>query len=892
EVEFRTDVFDASSIETLIERLRRVVVAMTADPTQALSSLGLLDDAEEALLDELGKRAVLTGPAAAPASIPELFAAQVARTPEAVAVSCGGRSVTYRELDEAANRLAHLLAGHGAGPGERVALLFSRSTEAVVAILAVLKVGAAYLPIDPALPSARVELVLADAEPIAAITTADLAGRLDGHRPLVVDVNDPRIDDQPSTPLPVPVPSDIAYLMYTSGTTGVPKGVAVTHHNVAQLLATFDAGLPPAGVWSQWHSLSFDISVWEIFGALLWGRRLVVVPESVAASSDDLHALLIAEKVSVLTQTPSALATLPRDGLESTAVVVVGEPCPPDLVDRWAPGRVMIDAYGPTEATIYAAASAPLTAGSGVVPIGSPVPGTALFVLDRRLRQVPHGVVGELYAAGGGVAGGYWRRAGLTASRFVACPFGGSGARMYRTGDVVRWGADGQLQYLGRADEQVKIRGYRIELGDVQAALAGLDGVQAAVVIAREDRPGDKRLVGYVTGTADPAGARAVLAQRLPAYMVPAAVVVLDALPLTVNGKLDKRALPAPEYSACEYRAPANAVEETVAGIYAEVLGLERVGVDDSFFDLGGDSLSAMRLIAAINAAFGSHLAVRTLFHAPSVSSLSEQLGRDGSDTEVVPVEILKEGTGVPLFCVHPGGGLSWPYQALGSYVESPIIGIQQTLQAGEAEPRSVREMAVNYADRIQAMYPDGPYNLLGWSFGGIVAHELAIELRRRGCVIPRLILLDPQGGTDGGDDLAGRDLVEKDIQDEVLRVYRKNIPGQDDSLTFEQIEELIRKWGVAEHDRFKQFMDFLLQNHNHNRALHRGHVPGVYDGDVVLFTAARDQAGPDSSSAQSWRPYIAGDITAHAVDCTHGDMVTAEALSLYGRQLKRVLDA
>ena len=328
-----------------------------------------------------------------------------------------------------------------------------------------------------------------------------------------------------------------------------------------------------------------------------------------------------------------------------------------------------------------------------------------------------------------------------------------------------------------------------------------------------------------------------------------------------------------------------------MAGIYAEVLGLERVGVDDSFFDLGGDSLSAMRLIAAINAAFGTHLAVRTLFHAPSVSCLSRQLGRDGSETEVVPVEILKEGTGIPLFCIHPGGGLSWPYQALGGYVESSIIGIQQTLQGEEAEPRSIRDMAANYADRIQAMYPDGPYNLLGWSFGGVVAHELAIELRRRGCEIPRLILLDPQAGPDGGDGLAGRDLVEKDIQDEVLRIYRKNVPGQDDSLTFEQIEEVIRQWGVAEHDRFKRFMEFLLQNHNNNRALHRGHLPGIYDGDVILFTAARDQGDLNSPPLQGWRPYVAGDITAHSVDCTHGDMMTAESLSLYGPQLKLLLE-
>ena len=469
-----------------------------------------------------------------------------------MALTCGGRSWTYRELEEAANRLAHLLAGQGAGPGQCVALLFSRSAEAIVAILAVLKTGAAYLPIDPGLPAARIGFMVADAAPIAAITTTGLADRLDGHELLVIDVDDPRIDSYPGTGLPAPAAEDIAYLIYTSGTTGVPKGVAVTHHNVTQLFDSLDAGveLGPGQVWTQWHSYSFDVSVWEIFGALLHGGRLVVVPESVAGSPEDFHALLVAEQVSVLGQTPSAVGMLSPEGLESTALMVAGEACPAEVVDRWAPGRVMINAYGPTEATVYAAMSAPLTAGSGVVPIGSPVSGAALFVLDGWLRPVPAGVVGELYVAGAGVGCGYWRRAGLTGSRFVACPFGGPGARMYRTGDLVCWGADGQLRYLGRADEQVKIRGYRIELGEVQAALAGLDGVEQAVVIAREDRPGDKRLVGYVTGTADPAEMRAALAERLPAYMVPAAVVVLEVLPLTVNGKLDTRALPAPEYTA------------------------------------------------------------------------------------------------------------------------------------------------------------------------------------------------------------------------------------------------------------------------------------------------------------------------------------------------------
>ena len=413
--------------------------------------------------------------------------------------------------------------------------------------------------------------------------------------------------------------------------------MAVTHRNVTQLLESLHADLPagPGQVWSQWHSYSFDVSVWEIFGALLHGGRLVVVPESVAGSPGDLHALLVAERVSVLSQTPSAVGMLSPEGLDSTALVVAGEACPAEVVDRWAPGRVMINAYGPTEATVYAAMSAPLVAGSGVVPIGSPVAGAALFVLDGWLRPVPVGVVGELYVAGGGVGCGYVGRSGLTGSRFVACPFGAPGTRMYRTGDVVWWGADGQLRYVGRADEQVKIRGYRIELGEVQAALAGVDGVGQAVVVAREDRPGDKRLVGYVTGSVDPVAARAALADRLPPYMVPGAVVVLSVLPLTVNGKLDRRALPAPEYCDVEgFRAPVGAVEEIVAGIYAQVLGLGRVGVDESFFDLGGDSLSAMRVIAAINAGLGAGLSVRSVFEAPTVAQLVPRIGAEGGGLE------------------------------------------------------------------------------------------------------------------------------------------------------------------------------------------------------------------------------------------------------------------
>ncbi|HZU46214.1 MAG TPA: amino acid adenylation domain-containing protein, partial [Mycobacterium sp.] len=642
-VEYDTDVFDAAGIEALIARLEKVLVAMTTDPARPLSAIDVLDAAEHARLDQWGNRAVLSAPMSVPASVPMLFAQQVARTPDAVAIRCGELSLTYGELDEAANRLAHLLAAHGVGPGERVALLLPRSAEAIAAILAVLKTGAAYLPIDPALPTARIEFMLHDAAPIAAISTAQWADRLAGHDLLVIDVNNPEIQAYPNSALPAPAPDDIAYIIYTSGTTGVPKGVAITHHNVTQLMEVLDAGLAapgPAKVSTQWHSYAFDASVREIWGALLHGGRLVVVPEEVARSPDDFHALLVAEHVSVLSQTPSAAANLSPHDLRSVALVVGGEACPAELVDRWAPGRVMINAYGPTETTVDVSISAPLMAGSGAPPIGSPVRGAAFFVLDGWLRPLPVGVVGELYVAGAGVGVGYWRRAGLTGSRFVACPFGGPGLRMYRSGDLVRWRADGQLDFVGRADEQVKIRGYRIELGEIQAALSALAGEQQAVVIAREDRPGDKRLIGYVTGTADPAGIREQLAQRLPAYMVPAAVVVIDALPLTPNGKLDTRALPAPERPAGQYRGPSSLIEEILAGIYAQVLDVERVGVDDSFFELGGDSLSAMRLVAAVNTTLDAGLPVRTVFEAPTVAQLAPRIsGETGRLPRLVSME-------------------------------------------------------------------------------------------------------------------------------------------------------------------------------------------------------------------------------------------------------------
>ena len=685
DVEFRTDVFDAASIEALIERLQRAVLAMTADPTRRLSSIDLLDAGEHARLEGWSNRAALTQPAAPAVSIPAAFGAQVTRTPAAVALSCQGSSWTYRELDEASNRVAHLLIDHGVGPGQRAALLVERSAEAVVAMLGVLKTGAAYVPIDPSHPDARIGFVLADAAPVAVLTTAGLRPRLADHELSVIDINDRAIDAQPGTavPAPAPAPDDIAYLIYTSGTTGVPKGVATTHHNVTELLVALEAEMElPGQVWTQWHSLAFDVSVCEMWGALLYGGRLVVVPESVARSPEDFHALLVEEQVSVLSQTPSAFyalqtadALVAEQGgqLALRAVLFAGEALDPQRLGPWRQRHPdsprLLNLYGTTETTVHASFREIVDADidGHASPVGVPLAHLGFFVLDGWLRPVPAGVVGELYVAGGGAGYGYVGRAGLTSSRFVACPFGVLGQRMYRTGDLVSWGADGQLRYVGRADEQVKIRGYRIELGEVQAALAGCDGVDQAVVIAREDRPGDKRLVGYLTGSANPATIRAQLGERLPGYMVPAAVVALDALPLTVNGKLDTRALPAPEYQqpGGNYHAPANLIEEVLATVYAEVLGLERVGVDEPFFELGGDSILSMQVVARARAA-GVLCRPRDVFVEQTVARLA-RVAAVADDA----VQAIDEGVG-PV--------VATPIMRWLASVEGPVDQFNQTV--------------------------------------------------------------------------------------------------------------------------------------------------------------------------------------------------------------------
>src|SRR6266540_6307625 len=562
-------------------------------------------------------------------TLPDLFEAQVARAPDAVAVVCGDASVSYQELDAATNRLARLLAGHGAGPESVVAVVMGRSAGLVTALLAVVKAGAAFLPVDPRYPAGRVAFMLADARPAVivadAASVADLPVRAELAAVPVLVADDP---------LAVELtgmgegglgsgrdglrPEHAAYVIYTSGSTGVPKGVVVSHAGLGSLAAAqienFAAG--PGCRVLQFASPGFDALVSELVVAVGSGGVLVVAGPNELLGTEALAEVAARHGISHLTVPPSVLAVLGAGSLPSVSTLVAaGEALDRELAARWADGRRFINAYGPTETTVCATMTGPLVAGEGV-HIGSPIVNTRVFVLDRWLEPVPAGVAGELYVAGAGLARGYLGRAGLTAERFVACPFGAAGERMYRTGDVVRWRPGGVLEFCGRADDQVKVRGFRVEPGEVEAVLAAHPLVAHAIVTAREDTRGDQRLVGYVVAAAngdgtsgdaaagvgaadDGPGARRLAgvvreyaAERLPEYMVPAAMVVLDELPLTVHGKVDRAGLPAPDYSAgSSGRGPATIREEIVCQVFAEVLGLERVGAEDSFYALGGHSL-------------------------------------------------------------------------------------------------------------------------------------------------------------------------------------------------------------------------------------------------------------------------------------------------------------
>ena len=598
-INYRTDLFDADTVRAMADRYVRLLATAVANPDEPLATLDILTGDE---------RAALTRQAPSRARIDRTIPASITASAD-IAVIDGDTSLSYAELDARASQLARLLRSCGAGRGRLVAVLLPRSAELIVSLLAVLKSGAGYLPLDPAHPTARHATIVADAEPVLLLTDTgtDLGVP-------TVDPRDPVLAQFPVTPIDNGHPDDIGYVIYTSGTTGAPKGVLVPQRNVVRLLDNTDFGFTSDDVWTMFHSPAFDFSVWEIWGALITGGRLVIVPSETTRSPAEFRELLRARRVTVLNQTPSACYQL--TGPEQVRLVILGgEQVEPARLPDW-PVR-LVNMYGITETTVHVT-EYPLTVGEPGSPIGTPIADLAVYLLDARLQPVPPGVPGEIYVAGDGLALGYLGLPALTAGRFVANPFGPAGSRLYRSGDLARWRADGTLDYLGRIDEQVQLRGFRIEPGEVEAVLAARPGVDAAAVVVREFGPGDRRLAGYVVSDVDPAVLREQLAERLPEHLAPAIIVALAALPLTVNGKLDRAALPMPTVTT----GAAAATEEgrRVAAVFAEVLGIEEVGGDDGFFALGGHSLLAVRVANALG------VRVRDVFEHQTPARLAAHL--------------------------------------------------------------------------------------------------------------------------------------------------------------------------------------------------------------------------------------------------------------------------
>ncbi|MEV7495407.1 amino acid adenylation domain-containing protein [Streptomyces anulatus] len=917
-LEFRTDLFDRSTAQALADRLSRLLTEAAERPGTPVGLLPVLgeDEVHRAVVGANG----VNHDRPVPLTLAEVYEVAARRHPDRAAVSCEGASLTYAELSSRARSLARLLAARGIGPGSIVALALPRSTDLVAGLLAVSLAGAAYLPMDPDYPADRLAYMLDDARPAALITDAATAGRLPAHRlPLITVDEAAGLPDGPlgqadrTRPLS---PGDPAYVIYTSGSTGRPKGVVVTQHNVTRLLTATEHwfSFGPDDVWTLFHSYAFDFSVWELWGALLYGGRVVVVPY---ATSRDPHAflrLLADERVSVLNQTPSAFYQLaaadreaPGHDLALRYVVFGGEALELGRLADWytrhpenAP--TLVNMYGITETTVHVSHLAldRATAASAVSStIGVNIPDLRVYVLDDRLQPVPPGVTGEMYVAGEGVALGYLGRPDLTAGRFVADPFahlfGEFGRRMYRSGDLARRRPDGTLEYFGRGDQQVKIRGFRIELGEIEAVLAGHPEVADVAVVVREDTPGDKRLAGYVVPApgCDPAPAalREHAAATLPVHMVPSAVVVLERLPLTGNGKLDRKALPVPGAAVnAGGRAPRTVREEQLCSVFAEVLGLPSVGVEDNFFDLGGHSLLAVRLAGRIRSAFGIEVSIGTVFQAPTPAALDAALdvSREEDPLDVLlPLRPARPGDRAPVHCVHPAGGLSWCYAGLIRHLPAdvPIYGLQAQgvggATADEPLPTTLEELAAHYASRIREVQPEGPYRLLGWSTGGIIAHAVAAVLQEARQEVELLAILDayPAEGFRG---LPVPDRAEALESLLTMGGYGPDSLG-DKELNTANVVEVLRREGSPLAALSTAGIEALGEVYLNTNDLVRAYDHRVFLGDVLFFRATVDTID-DTLTPETWTPYVSGRIDNTNVACSHKDMTLPEPIAHIAR--------
>ncbi|MEU7279572.1 amino acid adenylation domain-containing protein [Streptomyces sp. NPDC045431] len=888
-------------------RLAHALEELAGDPGRPVARLDVLPPEERAAL-----RAAGAGPArppAEPATVVERFAHQVSRAPGAVALRAPDGALSYAELAAASDALAGRLAASGVRRGDTVALPLPRSPELVVAQLAVVKAGAAYLPLDPAQPSAPLGRLLASSGARLAVTAgptpwlprevAEL--RLDAPGPTEADgqgqgLTEAGTQGSPAAAVVAPAPDDAACVMYTSGSSGEPKGVVVPHRAIVELAADrrFEGGAHRRVLFHSAHT--FDAATYEVWVPLLTGGTVVVAPPE-PVTPGLLERLLPDEGVTALWLTAELFRVVADAAPEALSglreVWAGGDVVAPEAVRRVreaCPGTRVVIGYGPTETTVFATA--------GPEGIGRPLDRTRTYVLDAALRPVPDGTTGELYVAGAGLARGYLHRPGLTAERFVADPYGPPGARMYRTGDLVRRRPDGVLEFEGRADAQVKVRGFRVEPAEVEAALGRCAGVVRAVVTARATGPdggsggGGKVLAAHVVLAPGAAlsAVRQEAARALPQHLVPSLWARVDAVPLTAHGKVDRAALPEPGAPAESRRAPRPGREAALCALFAEVLGVDAVGPDDDFFARGGHSLLALRLASRIETALGVRVPLAALFEAPAPAALADRLGRDADDG-FGPLVTLRPGRPdrTPLFCVHPGFGLGWAYTALLPHLSPglPVLALQSPAMRGGTDlPADLGAMAEGYVERIRAVRPHGPYLLVGRSFGGVLAHEMAVRLRRAGEEVGLLAVLDamPKPAAAGPLDPAA-------VEREALRLLLRNnqVPPGAGPLVRAEVFARVREGdGVLagfDDARLAAVADSLV----HHIRLARAWRPSPYDGRVTLFSATRAAEATTEEKAAAWRPWAAA-LDVHELDCAHSEVLDAEPAAAVAAVLDDVL--
>jgi amino acid adenylation domain-containing protein len=928
--EYNVDLFEAVTVERLARQLAMLLAAAVEAPETPLAELPLLSAAERRQIERWN---TLAGEAATGASLHERFEVWAAAEPGRVALVWGEERIAYGELEARANRLARRLRQLGVGPEALVGVCLERSPAMVVALLAVLKAGGAYLPLDPAYPAGRLAAMLADSGAAIVLTGPGSPALPDDGRRRFLALDRLEVEaeaDEPRIALArerFDDPRRLAYVLYTSGSTGRPKGVAVEHRSVVAMLgwATDEWGDALDGVLAG-TSIAFDISVFELFAPLSAGGRVILAPNALA-----LPRLPAAGEVTLLNTVPSAMAELLREGAPplpgSIRVVnLAGEALARRLVDAvHALPHVerVYNLYGPTEDTTYSTFSAVPAGGVREPAIGRPIAGTRIHLVDRGLRPVPLGGVGEVYLAGAGLSRGYLGRPDMTAERYIPDPFSAGGARLYRTGDLARWRADGELEFVARVDQQVKVRGFRIEPGEIEAVLSSHPAVAAAAVVVREGRAGRELLacVAAKAGEAPvPAALKAYLAERLPDYLVPPAYAVLPALPSTQSGKVDRRALARLDMAAIAGAvgadgkaapiAPRDAVEMALAAIWEELLGVEGIGVRDTFFDLGGHSLLAVRLMTRIERQLGRELPLSTLFRAPTIEGLAAILRAGEPQTQAASalVPLVQPAAGdaapgaaaAPLFLVHPIGGSVFCYRELARRLGGrAVYGLQARGFAGEEQPiAGVPEMAAAYLESLVLAQPAGPYHLGGWSFGALVALEMARQLLARGESVALLALVDPMTITPEErarelDDVGMLSLLVRDLGGlagapvPVTREELDGLAGPADRLDF--LLTRATEAGILPPDADLPRLRRIVALYQANQRAARAYLPLPTRCPIHLLAAA---AGPLPSRLDLWNPVAEGGLEVRILPGDHYTLLRPPAVDALATELARLLAA